>query len=846
MTIHLVGVRFTWKKLEPLLMQPFSFFKYTFLSWALLLLFSACNTTKYLKEDEFLLKKNSVKILAKPAIKNKSNLTYELSTLYKQKPNTNFLIFFPREWFYFKLQDPGDTTRFDRWQKRVIAEVPTIYKENLADSTARSMEYYLQYNGYYNATVVPDDRVRGKKVSVTYFVYPYQQFTIDTVVFSSEDTSVHRILQEIKAQSVLKENLPLTRTLYEQERDRITTYLRNHGFAYFYSNNIAPLDVDTTEVANKAKVYLQVLSPPGDSSHHVYRVGKISVYSQYDPIAEENLLKDTIINNIRFVTPNNTFKVKPQVITNSIFLKEGDLYSQENYDKTVKQLSALGVYRFVRVQESLDSLNARVMNFVVELTRNPRMETGVDLEVSYTNRSATAVGNLIGISVSPSLRNRNLFRGAEVLVTNVGAGVEVNPSASVSNNRFWNTIDLRAQAELFLPRFSDYLGVWRGLNQARVNKKSGIITDDFYQLMRESATTRFSLSYNYLLLIDFYRYQLFNASYGYDIRRSNNRSNNRYLINHVGIDYLRPTTDTLFEEIKNSNPFLERSFGKQLFVSLLFRDLTYTRTTRANRAGVSNYFGLNVEVAGAEVWAVNSIYNAFSLVSDTLKLGDSDFSQYAKLEGAFHWYKSLTPKSSLAARLSLGVARPFGYTTDVPYVKQFSVGGPNSIRGWAIRELGPGGYVDSLTLDIKNRGRNRLLFYQTGDLKLEFNAEYRFPLFLLLNGAIFLDAGNVWTLKNDAQRPGSQFLLRSRTLENTDAEYKVNDAFYKQIALNTGFGLRMDLSYFVIRLDAGIKLRSPYPIDYQGQGVNANDYWYNFKGWGINDVNFNLGLGYPF
>lgn len=827
-------------------MRQSSFFFPFFTGLVALLSLTACNTTKYLKEDQFLLKKNSVKIIAESKIKNKSTLQFELSTLYKQKPNTNFLLFFPREWFYFVTQGPEDTTRFDRWQRRVLAEVPAIYEERLADSTARSMEYYLQYNGYYNAEVIADDRIRGKKASVSYFVYPHQQFTIDSVFFSSQDTSIAAILEHIKPQTFLRKGSPLTRTLYEQERERISSYLRNNGYAYLYSNYIAPLDADTSVTPKKANVYLEVLTPTADTSHRVYRVGKISIYSQYDPIADESTLHDTLINGFRFVTPNNTFKVKPQVLLNAIFLREGDLYSQENYDKSVRQLSALGMYKFVRIEESPDSLNRGVLNFTVELTRNPRLEVGVDFEVNYTNRSTASVGNLIGITISPSLRNRNVFRGAEVLVTNFAAGVEVNPSVGDSTNRFWNTIDLRAQTEIFLPRFSDYLGIWRGLNSARIAKKSGLITDNFYQLLRESGTTRISLSYNYLLLIDFYRYRLFNASYGYDIRESRGRSTNRYIINHIGIDYLRPKTDTLFREILNNNPFLARSFGRQLFASFLLRDLTFTRTTRANRAGVSDYFGFSLEVAGAEIWAANSIYNAFALKSDTLTLGDTDFSQYAKLEGAYNWYKAFTPKSSFAARLSLGIARPFGYTTDVPYVKQFYVGGPNSIRGWTIRELGPGGYVDSLTLDQKNRGRNRLLFYQTGDLKLEFNLEYRFPMFLLLNGAFFLDGGNVWTLRYDTDRPGSQFLFRAKRLENTKATYPINDAFYKQIALNGGFGIRLDLSYFIIRLDAGIKLRSPYPISPNGESVSASDYWYSFKGWGIKDINFNLGLGYPF
>jgi len=832
-----------------LLMQQFLIYFKIIISLALLLTLAACNTTKYLQEDQYLLKKNTIKIITEEKIKNKTALTFELSKLYQQQPNTNFLFFFPREWFYFATADSSDTTRFDRWQRRVIGEVPAIYQEELADSTARSMEYYLHYNGYYNARVVPDDRIRGKRAKVVYFVYPYQQFTIDSVFFSSQDTGIARVLQELTPQSLLQPGLPLTRTLYEQERERISSHLRNNGYAYFYPNYIAPVEADTTVRAKKLNVYLEVLEPAADSNHRQYRVGDITVYTQYDPAIEQENQLDTLVDGVRFLTPGSYFRVKPQAINKAIFLRKGDLYSQENYDKTVRQLTALGVYKFVRVQEEMDSVERNVLDFRIELTRNPRLEIGADFEVNYTNRGTAAVGNLIGLSVSPSLRNRNLLRGAELLVTNLGWGVEVNPNVRSTSSRFWNTIDARVQSELLLPRFSDYLGVWRGLNSARVSKKSGLVTDDFYQLLRESGNTRLSASYNYLLILDFYSYNFFNATYGYDVRENRPRANNRYLINHIGVDFLRPDTFRLFRPIVDANPFLQRSFGKQLFVSLLFRDFTFTHTTRPNQAGVSHYVGLNVEAAGAEIWAVNYIYNAFALDGDTFRLrrpnDATDFSQYVKLEGSYHLYRTFTPKTGFAGRISVGIARPFGYTTDVPYVKQFFVGGPNSIRGWAIRELGPGGYVDTLSLG-QNRARNRLLFYQTGDLKLEFNLEYRFPLFSLLNGAIFLDGGNVWTLQRDPDRPGSQFLLGPRPVTNNTSAYQINDAFYKQIALNTGFGIRLDLSYFIIRLDAGVKLRSPYPLNINETDVNAADYWYKFKGWGINDVNFNLGLGYPF
>ncbi len=817
----------------------------------LVLSLSACNTTKYLAGDEQLLRQNSIKLQNAKGIKNKTTLKYELATLYKQKPNTKFLFFFPREWFYFATLDPGDTTKFHRWQRRVIAERPAIFLSYLADSTARSMEYYLQYNGYYNADVFYDNIDFGrdkKKVKITYYVRTGQQFLIDSVFFSSQDSNIHHILQEISPRTLLKPGTPLTRAVYEQEKDRIVTHLRNSGYANFYTNYIAPIEADTTLRPKHANVYLEVLPPARDSLHEVYTVGTVTIYSQYDPLMEETELRDTVVKGYRFRIPaGSTFKVRPRVIVESIYLRPGDLYSQANYDLTIRRLSALGMYKFVRIKEEPDETNPEVLNFRIELTRNLRMEMGMDFEVNYTNRSAASgIGNLIGLFLGPNLRNRNLFRGAELLISNVSAGVEINPGIGDTLSRLWNTIDIRVQTDLYLPKFRDYLGIWRGLYSARMSKKGGIISDAYYQLLLENAQSRFGVSYNYLLLLDFYRYNLLNAYFGYDVRHFNSKGSHRYIFNHVGVDYLRPFSEPKFQAILDSNPFLANSFGKQLFVSLLFRDFNYVFNSRTNRLGISHYFGFNTELAGAEIWAGNAIYNAFALKSDTLRLGEIGFSQYAKAEADYRYYRQYTPKTSLALRVNFGLARPFGYTTDVPYVKQFYVGGPNSIRAWAIRGLGPGGYLDTLT----RSAQNRLLFYQTGDLKFEFNAEYRFNIFWRLNGALFLDGGNIWILRQDTARPGSQFLFQPKNLNNANAAYKVNDAFYRQIALGTGFGFRLDLTYFIFRFDIGLRLRSPYPlIVTEDQPVRGADYWYNWFSdrYRFNQlVNFNLGLGLPF
>ncbi len=800
----------------------------------------SCNTTKFLGEGELLLIKNDVKFTKGQKVRNKGQLLYELSTLYKQRTNSNFF-FIPREWFYYKTSSPEDTSKFDNWIKRVMAEPPAIYRPSLTEATEDAMERYLQYRGYFNGEVSSSVKQRGKKVKVTYLATPLRQFSIDSVFFTSPDPQVNELLNAARDESFLQTGVELTGTRYEQERDRITRLMRNAGYAFFLPNYVAPLEADTTVKDKKANVYVEVIAPPEDTLHTRYRIGAISIYPDYDPLRTEAQLRDTTIDGIRIRLADSVLQIKPRTLIDRLYLKEGELYRQENYDKTNRALTALGVFRFVRIKQEVDSTDRGVLDFRLELTPMPKIEVGVDVEFNYTNRNTSAAsGNLIGFSISPSLRNRNLFRGAELLVTNLVAGVEVNPSA-VNTARFWNTVDLRLQSELYFPRFNDYLGLYRLFNRLPFNRRRKSEGTDFYTLLEENGATRLSASYNYLLLLDFYRYNLFNASYGFDVRRGNTH---RYLLDHIGIDFLRPFTEPAFEEILDTNPFLERSFGQQLFVSLLFRDFNYIYNSRPNRFGKSSYIGFNLEMAGAELWAGNKLYNAFASEPDTLRLGNTDFSQYVKTEIDLRRYRPVANSGTLAARFAVGIALPFGFTSDVPYVKQFFVGGPASIRGWPARSLGPGGYEDT-TFNV-NSVRNLLLFYQTGDIKMEFNLEYRFDLFWRLKGAMFLDGGNIWTLQEDPDRCGSQFRFSTPNSPCSVETRSRAGPFYTQIALSSGMGLRLDLTYFILRLDLGVRLRNPFPLRGTNGNVSEQDFWFDLSKWQFRDINWNIGLGYPF
>lgn len=818
---------------------PKSIGKIAFLVLLCGLFLTDCGTNHFLKEDEYLVKKNSIRFENDQHLEKKGDITTHLEKLYKQNKNTNFFLFFPREWFYFKTNAPGDTTSWDRFRRKYIGEAPSIYSDSLSLATAEAMKFYLMYSGYFEASVLYEKKLKRHKANVEYIVDPGRLFVVDSLSYSSKDVKVDSLLQLLKPTSLLKEHSAIDLGVADEEKIRIGKFLRNHGYAHFYTNYFDQLEIDTFQNEGKGNLYLSILSPNEDSIHQVFHIGRIDVFPDFDLNVNETTMEDTLIQGVHIHWRDSIETIDPKVLLDAIDITPGGIYQQGLVDRTNKHLSALRIYRFARVKSVPDIGNPNVLNFRIELTANPKMELGTDLEFTYTNRGATSgVGNLIGLQLSPSFLNRNIFGGAELLSSNFSFGAEFG--LKEKNKLFANTLDFGTQWNLYLPKFLDYFGFWKSLNKIPFGKNKRVLANSFYESLKENANTRISARYNYVSIQNWYKYHFLNASYGYDFVRSPTQ---RYFINHIGVDFFNPVIDPVFQRDvldKEENTFLRQSFGQQVFVSLLFRNIDYIFNSRPKLNGSSTYLGLSFEMAGTEIWGVNALYNEFALKSDTFRLAqDVEFSQYFKIESDFRYLRKIRTNDQLAFRLIFGISRPFGFTSDVPYVKQFYVGGANSIRAWAPRGLGPGGYVDSLSLDPTNRTR----LYQTGDFRFEFNLEWRFDIIWFLKGAVFLDGGNVWSLREDLNRVGAQFLFKQKHFPESN---EWSDPFYKQIALGTGLGLRFDFSYFIFRLDAGVKLKNNYP-GYRDETGLGHDYWRNFQeSIRFNNMTYNLSLGYPF
>ena len=807
------------------------------------LLLTSCNVTKYLPEGEELLTGQRVELRKGVKVAKRSEVVYELGVLAKQEPNGNFLFLFPREYFYLKNSRPQDTSRIDRFLRNTIGQPPVYYSDSLSRSSASLMEDFLRYRGYFDATAYHEaDRRRRNKVSLIYHVDPGARYAIDTVVYSSPEPEIDSILQVLKQESALQPGQALDLNAFDQEKARIGRYLRDEGYAYFSNNYFDKLEVDTTGGNGEADIYLTILPPQAEDSYRKYRIGEVTVFTDYSPAREasgEAYPGDTIVDGIRFLSSTDRFRMRPDILAENIFLRTDSLYRREDFEKTNLSLGGLGIYRFVRLNQIVDPENPDVLNYQIQLSPDKRMSIGVDFDLNYTNRSqlldTTALSNnLIGVSVSPNFRNRNVFGGAELLTVGLRAGVEVNPSPD-NSAQFFNTIDLGAETTLNLPRFKDF-GFYR------LATGLGLISEEFYRNLRERAITRYSLAYEYLLLRTFYTYNIANARLGYDFRKSTTTT---YRINHTALDILDFTIEPQFAAILENNQRLRRSISDQYFLSLLFRSIEFNRIGRPDRLGRSVTLNGQFELTGGEVLLARQ----FDAGLDP----DDKFAQYALGVADIRYYKQFSPLRSFATRLLVGAARPLVRTQEVPYVKQFYSGGANSMRAWLPRGLGPGSYVDSLSLDADGLLNNNVL-YQTGDLQLELNFEYRFNLFSFFRGAVFADIGNVWTFSRDTDRPGSQFLLQGRSEQTEGGGTFYHEPFYRQLAVAGGFGLRIDLSYFVFRLDLAVPLRYNYPQYGQGDPIvplgpdsyPESRYWRDWTTFSFGEIQPQIGLGYPF
>ncbi len=766
-----------------------------FLFMFLLLFLSACNTTKHVKNNEKLLNNNWVE---------SSNSDIDVAPIYnylKQQPNTKTAMLFNFHlWVYNISHDKnGSERKLKKWlgiykMGNIIGEPPVIMDTILNERSVSQIRKYLRNRGYYRSQVKDSIVVFGKrenKASVYYLIDAQKPIKVDSVNYEIKDTVIKRIVLTDTIHTLLKKGVNLDVDLMQSERVRITKLLKNFGYFQF-SKEYIYYQVDTSKANYTSQIKLIILNPSDSSLHHQFAINQIYYFNDFEP--QEYLKeKDKYFNQFDTVTyaedyflSRKEIFVKPKVIKEASYLKQSDLYSAANVQNTFRHLSTLNEFKLINIRYN-ELKDTSKLDVLVQLT--PFKKHNYIAELEGTNSS----GNM-GVGGRLSYQHKSLFGGAEILNVSVYGKIESqNTFAGVMTEDIsFNSDEIGANISLHFPKF-----------------------------LLPFSSNRFIKNNNPRTALEFtmnnknrpeYTRSIYGGSFGYYWVSQRYFRHQFKPIDLSAVKVFNMDAD-YFNSIQNT--YLEKSFDDYLISATSYSLYFSNKKEQKGR----NYFSFifNGELAGNFLNAYSTLSGA-EPVDGSYYVLNNKFAQYWRAELDLRFYLDLKRKRDhLIYRAYGGIVHPYGNIIATPYVKQFYSGGANGLRAWPVRSLGPGAYFNS----------NRQYYNEAADLKLEGNLEYRYKLFWVMEGALFLDVGNIWATNQEDPRPGSQFKFRD---------------FYKEIAIGTGFGFRFDFSFFILRLDYGIKIRDPKETEINRWVVFDKSY----NPFGAEYSMFNFGIGYPF
>lgn len=767
-----------------------------------ILFFASCSPVKYVPEDKYLLDRYKVKIDKGTAEKEKLKKD-ELKSLVRQKPNKRILGVRFHLGLY-NLSRKEKEKGLSGWLKR-IGEEPVIYDDFLTNKSAQQIKSYLNNKGYYNSVVSDTAIFKRQRARILYRVEVNKPYKIKRLSYNIQDSLIEPLIFKDSVNSLITKGENFDLDLLQEERERIETYLKNQGY-YNFSKEFIFFQADSSSNKREVSLILNLKKfqqldenrSTYDLNHKKYKINNVYVftnYSQKEALAQKEKyysdLDTTYVDGIYFISKGED-PLKKKIFLHANFIQEGDVYSLYNVEKTYQHLNALRLFRLINIKFSevktdslafTDSIPVDYLNCNILLTKHYLQSYTVELEGTNSYGNIGVGGNLL-------YQHKSLFGGAEITDFKINGSIEALDTSVVGISRINNAVELGADITMRIPKFM--LPVFKA---RKFSKKY-------------SPKTQISVGYNFQDRLE-YRRTVANLSYGYNWDGNNYLRHNVKLVelNAVKIPYASETFRNFID-----STYLRSSYENHL-VSVSSYSLVFNnQDIKKNRDFY--FFRMNAEISGNILSAYSELTNA-AKVNGSYEVFGIPFSQYIKIDADFRYYDIKNQSSSFAYRLFAGVGIPYGNSQSLPFEKMYFSGGANSLRAWNVRSLGPGSFSGKVFTRFPN---------QTGDIKLEANAEFRFKLFWILEGALFLEAGNIWNLKSDEFEGG---LFK-------------NDEFYKEFAVGSGFGTRVNLSFFVFRLDLGVKLRDP-SLQEDSRWIIGN----RSLNW-QNDFTLNIGIGYPF
>ncbi len=767
---------------------------------------ASCSTTKVIPQGESRLKANRIVVE-----NSRSYPASELQDYIKQKPNSSFIFGWNPFLNIYNWQN-GKGKGWDKFATKV-GQAPVIFDSSLVEKSEENILNHLVYDGYYNSRITDSIITKRKKTTVFYKVNLGKQFMIDSISYKIADTALAANYFADTSNSLVRSGDILSENLLEQESQRAQEFLRNEGY-YNFSKNYFFFTADTLGGDNKASLdiiiadYTRNEQPDEAHIHKKYNFGSVYIrpmrnrqnyqqrYNLSDSLTYALLQRsrsssfslDTSLYKDIYIVHSGKPIIMKSVIARLNKIHTGDLYTEDAVSTTYRRYSNLGPFSSVNVQ--LQEVDSNMVKTNIELTASELQGYKVNLEAS-TNSTG-----LLGISPTISYYHKNLFRGGELFSISLMGDFQFKFKSDVRSTEFGVSTSLAIPNFLLVPD--------RMFNSTLMPK------------------TEIAFSYNFQERPEYTR-NIISASYGYTW---NSRNHLFFKVTPVQLNIVKlfNLSESFYESLKD--PFLRNSYQDHFDFGL---GANFYYTTDASANPKNSYFYLR--------WQNDLAGNLLSIFNNSLKQNEygerliwgSPYSQYyrGEVSAVYTWKFGKEHKQALAARLLVGGGTGYGNSISLPFEKLFWAGGAYSLRAWQARTVGPGYMPVDTTFSIPN---------QTGDVKLEANIEYRFPLFWSFDGAVFVDAGNVWTLKRNYTKEGSGSDPDGATAENYYQGLFEFNSFYRHIAADWGIGLRLNLGFALLRLDWGLKIYDPPTNMWMGPAD-----WFKKGNYGLQ-----FGVGYPF
>lgn len=749
-----------------------AFFKNALGCLVLLSLLVACSVEKYIPEDKLLYAGAEIQFNeGTDTIKDLEKLKEELEKVLKPVKNKEFLGMRPGLYFHYKAQKekPGFINKF---LNKKLGEEP-VYSTRIDQVQTESLLLNrLENRGFFFSEVtsqVTKDTVE-KEATVDYTIRLSEPYLLEHYKIDSDSSLVYEDIQAGISKTNLRKGMRYELSKLKRERERIDLDLKKKGY-YNFSPGLLIFEADTNQYTNKRfDVFLRLKKDVPQKTIVPYKISKVNVYPNY-VIGNDSILRDTFrYAEKSFIQDEEYFK--PEKLDPFIVIEEGQYFNPSLSSATSRRLSTIGAYKFVNIRyDEIDSLSTDSLGILeANIFLSPLNKRAIRAELQAVTKS----NNFAGPNLALTYVNRNLFKGGEILNLTGKFGYEFQ--IAKGNQSGFNSLEFGLEGNLIYPRLLFPISISKNFFRYAIPK------------------TKISLGADYLTRTNLFSLTSFYGSFGYFWNA------NKYItheFNPLSVNYVKLANTTQeFEDILTDNPFLRTSFDQQFIAGLTY---TFTYNGMVDVLKQHQFFtSFNLDIAGNTLDLITSGKNE----GEPKRFANLEFAQYAKADIDLRYHYNFGKEQTIATRLFGGYGMPYGNSEVMPYTRQYFSGGPYSVRAFKTRSLGPGTYVPDLN------GSNSY-FDQTGNIRLEANVEYRFPIYSFFKGALFADAGNVWNSKENDALPGGKF----------------TGNFINELGIGAGAGLRIDIQSFVIRFDLAAALKRPtdgkkFNFDYQNPVLN--------------------------